>query len=125
MKPIVVLDRNGFLGVPPGTSIKFIMEPETLKSVDRCATAAELERGKLLMATIVDERIDPDAPVFIQARIIDRDQALDDPRHLVAITITVDGLPKALSLSATQAPSAMPRGEVLTVIVTTSDTPAT
>jgi len=56
-----VLDRNGFLGVPPGTSIKFIMEPETLKSVDKCATAPELERGKLLMATIVDERIDPDA----------------------------------------------------------------
>src|SRR6266478_698252 len=114
-KRIVVLDRNGFLGVPPGTPMKFIMETETLKSVDRCATAAGVDRGHVLMATIVDERLDPEAPVFIQARIIGRAQALDDPRHLIAIAITVDGLPKALTLSATQAPNAMPRGEVIRV----------
>ena len=124
MKRIVVLDHNGFLGVPPGTPIKFIMDAEMLKTVDRLAEAVTMDRGKLLMATIVDESIDLDAPVFIQPRIIQRDQVRDDPRHPITVGIIADGLPKALTLSATQKRTGMPQGKLLTLIVTTDDTPA-
>jgi hypothetical protein len=123
MKRIVVLDHNGFLSVPPGTPIKFIMDAEMLETVDRLAEAVTMDRGKLLMATIVDERIDLDAPVFIQPRIIERDQAHDDPRHPITVAITAAGLPKALTLSATQKLTGMPQGKLLTLIVTTNDTP--
>jgi hypothetical protein len=37
IKRIVMLDRNGFLGVPPETPIKFLMTAETLDFLERSA----------------------------------------------------------------------------------------
>jgi hypothetical protein len=65
-KRIVMLDHNGFLGVPPDTPIKFLMTAETLDFLERSAGAMAIDRGQLLMNIIIDEYLNPESAVLLR-----------------------------------------------------------
>jgi hypothetical protein len=66
IKRIVMLDRNGFLGVPPDTPIKFLMTAETLDFLERSGVAMAIDRGQLLMNIIVDKYLNPERAVLLR-----------------------------------------------------------
>jgi hypothetical protein len=65
-KRIVMLDRNGFLGVPPETPIKLLMTAYTLDFLERSAAAMAIDRGQLLMSIIVGEYLNPERAVLLR-----------------------------------------------------------
>jgi hypothetical protein len=112
------MDEHGFLGVADGTKLEFIMPPELLGYVDQGAAALKTDRGRVLMATLVGEKIDTDAPIFLEASLVDPDQAAADGRAPLTFAVTVGGQKAGLRLMATQHLNARPQGELLTVRVT-------
>lgn len=115
-KKRTVLDEHGFLALAAGTKLRFVMSPEILEYVDRFAEALRMERGRVLMATIVADKIDAKAVIFLQPGPVEAEQRTDQ-RGPLTLAVTVHGRKLDLRLTATQDPSAMPKGELLTVIV--------
>jgi hypothetical protein len=66
IKRIVMLDRNGFLGVPPETPIKFLMTADTFDFLERSAAAMAIDRGQLLMNIIIDKYLNPERAVLLR-----------------------------------------------------------
>jgi hypothetical protein len=61
-----MLDRNGFLGVPPDTTIKFLMTADTFDFLERSAAAMAIDRGQLLMSIIIDKYLNPERAVLLR-----------------------------------------------------------
>jgi hypothetical protein len=117
-KKRMVMDEHGFLGVADGTKLVFIMPPEILGYVDQGAAALKTDRGRILMATLVGEKIDTNAPIFLEASLVDPEQASADRRGPLTFAVTIGGQKAGLRLMATQHLNARPQGELLTVRVT-------
>lgn len=114
---LVAVDWRGFIGIPAGTRLTFIMTPEVLACVDTGAQRVRRSRADLLLATIVGEAIDPDAPIFIVVSIVDPSSA----HHRGPLTFEY-GADLGLTITATQDLCAMPEGdEVCTVLVEIAD----
>jgi hypothetical protein len=61
----VIIDSRGFQSLPPGTPVELIMSKRTLAFIDEVlAPCASLTRGDVLMAALIDERIDLEQPIF-------------------------------------------------------------
>jgi hypothetical protein len=108
----VLVDWDGFSGgVPAGTRLAFAMTREVLGYVDTAAANIHRSRAWLLLATIVGEEIDPDAPLYVEANLFERSSTFYGP-------LTFEyGEDLGLTITATQDLCAMPEGEVMTVVV--------
>jgi hypothetical protein len=71
-------------------------------------------RADLLLAMIVGKEIDPAAPIFVEADIVEAKSTFYGP---LTFEFRVDGEDLGLQLEATQDLRAMPEGEVCTVIL--------
>lgn len=113
----VVIDWDGLSGgVPAGTRLAFAMTREVLGYVDTCARRLHRSRAWLLLATIMGEEIDPDAPVYIVANVVDPASA--NFHGPLTFAVRHEGEDLGLAISATQDEAALPpEGEVCAVLV--------
>jgi hypothetical protein len=107
-----LIDRDGFVFIPNGQLVRVVMAESVLRFVQHVATKNGTVAEELIIASLVDEDIDSDAPVFLFCRADDegntallatqdiepyrerlsavRDgRELDDP--LVALKLTLGG----------------------------------
>lgn len=112
---LIAVDFDGFIGIPAGTELKFIMTPQVLGYVDSGAKVVRRSRADLLLAMIVGDEIDPAAPIFVEAGLVEPSHA--DQRGPLTFAFKVDGEDLGLTITATQDPNSMPEGEVCTVLV--------
>ncbi len=104
-----IIDQHGFISIGPGDPLTFVMSREVLTFVDRIGEAFGMVRSQVLMATIVGEKIDPVASIFV--RVGPARPA--DPRR----PLTFDGKAGSkLALTVTQDRRAKPQGKIVTVI---------
>jgi hypothetical protein len=111
---LVAVDFDGFISIPAGTRLTFIMSPEVLDCVDTCAQRVRRSRASLLLAMIVGKEIDPESAIFVLAGIVEAKSTFYGP---LVFEYRVDGEDLGLQLDATQDLRAMPEGEVVTVLV--------
>ena len=108
---LIAIEFNGFIAIPSGTRLTFLMTPEVRACVDTCAQRVSRSRADLLLATIVGEEIDTDAPIFVQASLVEAKSTYYGP-------LTFEyGADMGLAIIATQDPNSMPEGEVCTVLL--------
>ena len=86
--------------------------------VDSGAKVVRRSRADLLLAMIVGKEIDPDAPIFVEADLVEAESTYYGP---LTFEFRVDGEDLGLQLEATQDPNSMPEGEVCTVLVEIAD----
>jgi hypothetical protein len=107
-----LIDRDGFVFIPNGQPVRLVMAESVLRFVQHVATKNGAAAEELMIASLVDQDIDSDAPVFLFCRVDDEGNAallatqdiepyrehlsavrdgreLDDP--LVALKLTLDG----------------------------------
>jgi hypothetical protein len=107
---LVAIEFNGFFNVPAGTRLLFMMRPEVLEVVNTCAPRVGRARADFLLALIVGEEIDPNAPIFVEVNIVERSSTFYGP-------LTFEyGPDKGLAITCTQDEAAM-ADEVKTVLV--------
>ncbi len=116
---LVAVDWHGFIGVPAGTRLTFIISPEVLGYVDAGAASIRRSRSDVLLATTVGEEIDPAAPIFIEADLVNPSRA--HQRGPLTFEFRVDGEDLGLQLRATQDPNSMPEGEACAVLIRIAD----
>lgn len=112
---LVAVDWYGFIGIPAGTELKFIMTPEVLGYVERAAANIHRSRAWLLLATIVGEEIDTDAPIYVEANLVERASTFYGP-------LTFEyGEDLGIAITSTQDPNSMPAGDAVTVLIRIAD----
>jgi hypothetical protein len=111
-----MLDRNGFLGVPPETPIKFLMTAETFDFLERSAAAMAIDRGQLLMNIIIDKYLNPERAVHLRTT-----EGVIGDGHLTVDLVSHNGAdnswPHVRTFSVTQK-GQLPPGKLELLIVT-------
>jgi hypothetical protein len=112
---LVVVDWDGFSGVPAGTRLIYVMTPAVLGCVETAAANIHRSRAWLLLATIMGDEIDPDAPIYIEANVVD--PAAATFYGPLTFEYRIEGEDLGLAITATQDEAAMPEGELCTLLV--------
>ena len=71
-KARVLIDERGFSALETGKQLTFIMKRGIVDVVSMMAATQKVRLDQMLIATIVNERINPQAPIFIRLHMLDR-----------------------------------------------------
>jgi hypothetical protein len=66
-----LIDRDGFVFIPNGQPVRLVMAESVLRFVQCVATKNGAAAEELMIASLVDQDIDSDAPVFLFCRVDD------------------------------------------------------
>jgi hypothetical protein len=101
MEKRVIVDGRGFQSLPPGTPVELIMSKRTLAFIDEVlAPYVSLTRADLLMAALVDTRLDLEEPIFcVVASPEDVPESVERP-----LTVAKESDDAAVALFVTQEP---------------------
>ena len=70
-----LIDRDGFVFIPNGQPVRLVMAESVLRFVQCVATKNGAAAEELMIASLVDQDIDSDAPVFLFCRVDDEGNA--------------------------------------------------
>src|SRR5262249_30617794 len=111
----VVIDEHGFCTLDAGAELRFIMSPDVLECVDYMARITRTDRGYALMATIVGDEIDPDAPIFTEARVVENFEPTVGQRGPLTFVLTIGCRRFGVQIMSTQdSRAAASDGEAIT-----------
>jgi hypothetical protein len=113
----VVIDEYGFCSLDASTHLRFIMSPDVLECIDYLARITRTDRSKALMATIVGEEIDPNAPISIEARVVEDFKPTIGQRDPLTFVVTIEGRRFGVQLMSRQDLQAVSDPEAITTMV--------